>query len=111
MGCLRLLTCQTSSVLPKLIVLMSYLSRLLGSVEDGDEHRLELVLGYGHGDAEEGVERVGLPLAPGTRQRRPELRLEHGVHEAVVAAHVVGQRLRRHYVVRTTERVLKQYNN
>lgn len=31
-------------------------------------------------------------MAPGTRQRGPELGLKNGLHERVVAADVVGQR-------------------
>lgn len=85
-----------------------YLSRLLRGVEHGDVDRTTLVLRHRHGHTEEGVEGVALPLAPGAGERGAKLRLEHGVHEAVVAADVVRQSLRRHHLVRATEGVLQQ---
>ena len=86
----------------------AYLSRLLRRVEDVDEEaHLALALGHRHRNAEEGVERVGLLLAARAGQARPELRLEHLVHERVVAAYVVLQRLSGH-ALRTRERILQQ---
>lgn len=82
------------------------LSRLLGGVEHSDDDRLVLVLRHRHTDAQEGIEGVALALAPGTRQGGAELRLEHGVHEAVVAAHVVGEGLCCHDVIRPPKGVL-----
>lgn len=55
----------------------------------------------------EGVERVALLVTPWTRERRPELGLEYGLHERIIAPPVVGQRFRRNHLIRSTVVVLQ----
>ena len=75
------------------------LSGRLVDVEDGDVDGHQLLLWDGQGDAEEGVEGVGLLLAGGAGQGAPELGLEDVHHEAVVGPHVSGQGVRRQNLV------------
>ena len=70
------------------------MSGRLVDVEDGDVDGHQLLLWDGQGDAEEGVEGVGLLLAGGAGQGAPELGLEDVHHEAVVGPHVSGQGVR-----------------
>lgn len=86
------------------------LSGLLWGVQNIDEKiNLSMRLWNWHRNTQERIERVGLALAPGTRQTRPKLRLENRVHKRVVASHVVLQSLRRH-VVGFAKRILQQLN-
>jgi hypothetical protein len=58
------------------------LARRLVQVEDGGYEGAQRTLRYGQGDAEEGVEGVGLAQAGRAGQARPELGLQH--HEKQV---------------------------
>lgn len=87
------------------------LSWLLRRVENvHEEIYLTMILRDRHRDAQKRVEGVRLPMTPRTSQTRPELRLEHGVHEGVVAPHVIRQSLGCNNIIRPTECVLQTEN-
>jgi hypothetical protein len=83
----------------------AHLPRRLVQVENGDDNRSHRSLRYRQRDAEERVEGVGLTLTGGTSETGPELGLEDVNDEAVVAARVVGERLRRQHVIGTARGV------